>query len=514
MTLAEIGAEVVKLAGAGVCRDRFGFAVPGRDLRNPTGRRVDQDPVVLAEGVAVGVGVVNDLAAGGRGLSFEPGKLIEAVLGRVCRDLCPDRCGDRGVEINLAEEAVGHVSSGHMPWPAHDHRHPMAPLPEIAFQPSKGPHAAVAEGPRPLVGVAFRAVVGGEDHERVGSESPGFERVEHPADGVVGLGEKIPVGAGSRAALEGFRRQDRRVGGGEGEVEEEGAVGGLLLNPGHGPVGERRHDGVEVPARHTRAGAAFPVSLGGLSCRDEVSRRRDRDPIILEPSIGGEVRNVVAEVTIEAMSERAPRDLPPPVEIGGGKDFVFSLDPRRRTGPADRLPVPAEMPLPDSCGGVATAAEEFGECRPLGVEDRLVERLHDPVELPPVIAAMKEGIAARRADPRRTVGVGEPGSFAHQSIEVRGRDFRVGVVGPEVAVAHVVGIEDDDVGKRGIGGRARCRPDDDRGDEEQQGAGRETVHGDGACAGGGRIGTAWKVRAAIPLLPRRTRSGCHCRSTR
>ena len=275
-----------------------------------------------------------------------------------------------------------------------------------------------------------------------------------------------------------------------------------------------------------RAGAAFPVPFRGLSCRLQLKRRCDGDSVILEPGVGGEVGNIVAEVTVEAMGERSPRDLPPPVEIGGGEDFVFSLDPRCGTGPADRLPVPAEMPLPEGCGGMATAAEELGERRPLGVEDRLVKRLHDPVELPPVIAAVEEGVAARRADPRRAVGVGEPGPRARQAIEVRGRDFRIGVVGPEVAVAHVVGVEDDDVGGLGrrLGGGSDHGPDDEEHRPEQTHPGidtgrggngdREIDHRSGSFSAGGMIATAWKVRAAIPLVPRRTRCGCHCRSTR
>jgi hypothetical protein len=64
VTLAGIGAEVVEFAGAGVCRDPFGIAIPGRDLRNAPRRRVEEDPIVLPQGIAVGVGVVNDLAAG------------------------------------------------------------------------------------------------------------------------------------------------------------------------------------------------------------------------------------------------------------------------------------------------------------------------------------------------------------------------------------------------------------------------------------------------------------------
>ena len=63
VALAGISAQVVQLAGVGGSRDPLGREIPRWNLRNPTGRRVDENPVVLPQGVAVGVGVVDELAA-------------------------------------------------------------------------------------------------------------------------------------------------------------------------------------------------------------------------------------------------------------------------------------------------------------------------------------------------------------------------------------------------------------------------------------------------------------------
>ena len=58
------------------------------------------------------------------------------------------------------------------------------------------------------------------------------------------------------------------------------------------------------------------------------------------------------------------------------------------------------------------------------------------------------------AERARRVGVGETHALGGEAVDVRGRDLRLRVVGAQVAVAHVIDEDDDDV--RGAGGQGRA----------------------------------------------------------
>jgi hypothetical protein len=77
------------------------------------------------------------------------------------------------------------------------------------------------------------------------------------------------------------------------------------------------------------------------------------------------------------------------------------------------------------------------------------------------------------------MGVGEAEAFAGEAIDV-GRLHAGGAVAAQVAVAEVVGVEEDDVGFAGVGGgsgdQAEAR------EEEDEQAPRWEIHG-------GRVGT-------------------------
>jgi hypothetical protein len=53
------------------------------------------------------------------------------------------------------------------------------------------------------------------------------------------------------------------------------------------------------------------------------------------------------------------------------------------------------------------------------------------------------------------VGIGQPQALAGELVEVRGADSRVRVLDREIAVAHVIGVEEDDIGPAGGGGSGR-----------------------------------------------------------
>ena len=119
----------------------------------------------------------------------------------------------------------------------------------------------------------------------------------------------------------------------------------------------------------------------------------------------------------------------------------------------------AEVPLPHQTGGVAGRAHhvadrrlasrepEFGVGVPFVVRGWVVL-----VAEPVLVAAGVETGPHRAADRRRGVAVGQPDAVRRQFVDVRGRDDRRSV-GPDVAVAEVVGEDDDHVGRRRGRGR-------------------------------------------------------------
>ena len=76
----------------------------------------------------------------------------------------------------------------------------------------------------------------------------------------------------------------------------------------------------------------------------------------------------------------------------------------------------------------------------------------------------EQRVARRRAGRRAAVAVGEPQAFLREPVDVRRLD-RGRAVAAEVAVAEVVGVDQDDVRRRGLGGP--CSERRQTGDNEQ-----------------------------------------------
>ena len=75
----------------------------------------------------------------------------------------------------------------------------------------------------------------------------------------------VAVGAGAGLAVEFFGGDDGGVGGGKGEVEEEGFfVAFAVFEPGGGFAGEHGKVVVEVPVAARRARASFPTAFLGF----------------------------------------------------------------------------------------------------------------------------------------------------------------------------------------------------------------------------------------------------------
>ena len=116
-----------------------------------------------------------------------------------------------------------------------------------------------------------------------------------------------------------------------------------------------------------------------------------------------------------------------------------------------------EMPLPHQTGDVAGLPHQVAERRlvlgqsQLGVGVPLVVRGRVVLVAEPVLVTAREDPGPHRtADRRRDVAVGQPDPVRRQLVDVRRRDDGRSV-GADVAVAEVVGEDDDHVGRRGHG---------------------------------------------------------------
>jgi len=106
-----------------------------------------------------------------------------------------------------------------------------------------------------------------------------------------------------------------------------------------------------------------------------------------------------------------------------------------------------EMPLADAGCRVAVGVQESGQGQPPRFDQRRRAPAEDAALQPgsPRVAAGQERVAGGSADRRWTVGIGEPDAFAGQTVEVGSRYSGLRVVGAEVAVAEVVGEDQQDV---------------------------------------------------------------------
>ncbi len=178
------------------------------------------------------------------------------------------------------------------------------------------------------------AVVAGDDDEGVG----GVDGSEDFADAVVDLFYEITVELGCAAALEFFGGDPGGVGGGEGDVAEEGP---WLLYEVDGSLGDFRHDFFHTEAGGDGAaaivGSAFDFAVvgdfvGGLGCC----------AFAIEVEVGWHVEGGGdAEKFVEAVVERAEG------EVFGEVDGVCCAE--------------AEVPFAEAAGAVAVLLEEAGD---------------------------------------------------------------------------------------------------------------------------------------------------------
>ena len=117
----------------------------------------------------------------------------------------------------------------------------------------------------------------------------------------------------------------------------------------------------------------------------------------------------------------------------------------------------AQVPLAHAGGVVARAFDERGQRHAIWLDQRRrIAVEHARLEpRAPRVAPGQQAVARGRANGRRGVRVGESHALAGQAIDAWRRVFRLGVVAPRIAIAHVVSQDDNDIGPAGFFGGAR-----------------------------------------------------------
>ena len=129
----------------------------------------------------------------------------------------------------------------------------------------------------------------------------------------------------------------------------------------------------------------------------------------------------------------------------------------RRDGavPVDIAVAEPQVPLADEAGGIARTLQHRGQGVAAGADQRgRVARQDFRSRCAPGVIAGQKGVARRGAGGRGGMRPGEPRAARREPIDVR-RPDPGRTVAAEVAIAEVVGIDEDDVrAARGGGGRA------------------------------------------------------------
>lgn len=265
-----------------------------------------------------------------------------------------------------------------------------------------------------------RAVVGSEDEVGVLIELQLAEEVDEAADFVVDVFDDIGVGVGGIGVADVIGHIERNVRHGVGEVEEEGLV--LVgLDEVHGLLGVATGDGALVNGEFddffVLHEGRFPLGESGLGIGPKFvhsGRSTLGFPFVVRVIHVVGVGN--AEVGIEAVLLR------------------------------EGFGVMAEVPFSEAGGGVALSFEVIGDgvlgrVEPAGGGGEENVLVHfDPLG----IAAGEEGGTGRGADGGGHHETGKFASFFGEAIDVGGLDVG-GAKAPEVAVALVVGEDDDEV---------------------------------------------------------------------
>ena len=366
-----------------------------------------------------------------------------AVGGDAGRRRLADDVGQRRVQIGLRHGGGGVRTRLDHPRPPHQERDAVTALVNFALHAAPVAVRAVAVPVIPRdAGVMdvildagaealhARAVVRGEEQQRVVADAGAVEGVEHLADRPVHLRHQVAVGTEARRAAEALGGDQRHVGSHQREVEEER---GFFLR---GPVDEG----------HRLLGQA----VEHLFAVEEVGRSGG-EPIVADIDFGLllEVAHQPEEL-VEAAVDGTVRDRAREVDV---VVVLRGLDPRQGGK------VPAQVPLADRRGAVPVRLQQRAQRRAVGLDQRGDPRQKNASlqPRPPRVPSREEPVARRRADRRRRVRVGEAHALVGEAVDA-GRGHRRGRIHrPDVAPAEVVGENDHHVRRRAGRGPGRVR---------------------------------------------------------
>ena len=319
--------------------------------------------------------------------------------------------------------------------------------------------------PRLVAVVEHGAVVAGDDEQGVVGDAQAVEGVSDEPHGVVELQDGLAAKSHGAFAAEAFVRVARHVDVVRAEVHEERLVGifthesDCICRDGVGDVlvaPERPSAAFHVTDAADAVDDALVVSVVGAGFELGEQLR-----VAGSGGLAGKVAGVtygdrcggVVILDTAVLNENAGHAVGcGGHDVGIVKTDVFGGQVERTVPvllPADGAK--AEVPLADGGGGVALVSEHVGEGVLVGVDEQVgVAVGYVGLGTAETVFARQEGVARRGGRRGDGVGVGEADTAAGDAVDARRRDA-FGAITGEVAVAEVVGHEQDDVRAFGCG---------------------------------------------------------------
>ena len=454
-----VGGEIVELDGGKV----GGLRGAGAGFAPAAGIRAEFElPPGLADGEGAVDGVVDDgFAEGSCGGAEEGGEEADAVLGGIGGEFGAEDVGGGGHEVGEAEELVGRGAGLHAGGPADQERDAVTAVENVGFVAAEKVGGVVTFGEEAgEIGLRRAAVVAGDDDEGIVGEALFFEFVQQLADGVVGLHDEVGVVIEAAFALPFLGGNDGGVGGGEGEIEEEGFAGPRVSGAGFDVVdgfgGEGGQDIFDFEIGGGGTAAAF--ALGAAEEHGEIlfDGREFGDAVVLDEGVGDHVEGGAdAEVVVEADGVGAVGNglgVVHVVDLGGAFDAEFGDGLAVLFGP-----VHAEVPLADARGVITVLLEEGGDGEAVGFDEAGADAAKDAAleAGAPVVTAGHDAVAGGGADGGTGVNVGKYHAAGGEAVEAGGGDSALGVEALDVAVAKIVAEDVEEVGFGGGRGTGR-----------------------------------------------------------
>ena len=319
--------------------------------------------------------------------------------------------------------------------------------------------------------VQHRTVVAGQDNDRVVGQSLAAQGFSEPADRIVELQDSLSAQAHRTLAPKPLVRHTRHVDIVCTEIEEEGAAG-VLMDKAHG----MGRDGVGnvliapqglAPTPHVADAPytvhdAHVVSVAGTLLGQQLG-------IVAPGRLSGKVLAVAHADgrSRVAMGHLAVLNIDTRHAVGGGCHDVMVVE-AQVGGRLVETTVPvlfaaaaaqAQVPLAEGCRAVAGCLEHVGHGVAFGRYDHAGIACRHVSTLPAQrVFAGQDAIARRGAGGRTGVGVGEAYARTGQTVDGWRAD-PLGAVARQVAIAQVIGQDQDYIGTLRLGWRgdsARC----------------------------------------------------------